>query len=183
MKNRENGVENTRARFQEPIKVDEGEASSLVADPLRLNDCFPAADGAASVVLARREQAARLTDYPVTVLASEVRSGRGGAYRYDEITTFGATLAAAESVNDRASVTPDDLDLVELHDCFTPAKIGNSEDLELFPKGAGGQAVREGRTPWRGDADQSKRRAAGKRPIHWSDRYRPDIQILAPAPK
>lgn len=146
LKNRQNGAKNPRARFQEEVTKADIQDSALVADPLRLYDCCPAADGAAAAVLASSEVASSFTDRPVPVLGSGHATGRRAAYRYDDLTTLEATTLAAEKAYDRASVGSEDVDIVELHDCFSMAEIGDSEDLGFFEKGEGADAVATGRT-------------------------------------
>jgi acetyl-CoA C-acetyltransferase len=146
VKNRRNGVANPRARFRETITVEDVVDSALVADPLRLYDCCPAADGAAALVLAAADVADTLTDAPIPVLGSGHATGRSAAHRYDDLTTLEATSIAAESAYEQGRVGPEDVDVVELHDCFSAAEIGDSEDLGFFEKGEGARAVAEGRT-------------------------------------
>ena len=146
VKNRKNGVSNPRARFQSEVTVEEVMGSRRVADPLRLYDCCPAADGSAAVVLAADDIAAEFADSPIRVLGSGHATGRSAAYRYADLTTLEATTAAAESAYEQAAVGPEDIDVVELHDCFSAAEIGDSEDLGFFEKGEGAAAVAEGRT-------------------------------------
>ena len=146
VKNRRNGVSNPRARFRSEVTVEDVVESRRVADPLRLYDCCPAADGGAAVVLAASGIAEELTDAPIQVLGSGHTTGRSAAYRYDDLTTLEATTTAAESAYSQAGIGPEDVDVVELHDCFSAAEIGDSEDLGFFEKGEGAKAVAEGRT-------------------------------------
>jgi acetyl-CoA C-acetyltransferase len=146
VKNRANGATNPRARFNEPVTVETVLESDPVADPLRLFDCCPAADGAAAVVLAASDLATEFTDRPIDVLGSAHTTGHNAAHRYDDLTTLDATVSAAEQAYKLAGIGPEDVDVVELHDCFTPAEIGDSEDLGFFEKGTGATAVAEGRT-------------------------------------
>lgn len=146
VKNRENGSKNPRARFQESISLEDVVESRLIADPLRLYDCCPAADGGAAVVLAPRDDAKEFTDNPVNILGTGHTSGRSAAYRYEDLLTMEATINAAEQVYQTANMGPGDVDIVELHDCFTPAEICDAEDLGFFEKGKGARAVAEGKT-------------------------------------
>ena len=146
VKNRENGRANPRARFREPISIESVLDSRQIADPLRLYDCCPAADGAAAVVLAAGDVAAELTDRPIDVLGTGHTTGRNAAYRYDDFLTLDATQRAADQAYDEAGIEATDVDLVELHDCFTPAEICDMEDLGFFEKGEGAKAVADGRT-------------------------------------
>jgi acetyl-CoA C-acetyltransferase len=146
VKNRSNGVSNPRAHFRDSVTVDEVIESRPVADPLNLYDCCPASDGATAVVLAADDAAGWFTDRPIEVAASGYASGRSAAYRYDDLMTFEATTTAADNAYKEAGVRPDDVDVVELHDCFTAAEVGDSEDLGFFEKGEGAAAAATGRT-------------------------------------
>ncbi len=151
VKNRRNGVSNPRARFRSEISVEDVIESRRVADPLGLYDCCPAADGGAAVVLAADDIAADIADEPVRVLGSGHATGRSAAYRYEDLTTLEATTIAAKSAYEGAGIGPEDVDVVELHDCFSAAEIGDSEDLGFFEKGEGASAVADGRTAVDGD--------------------------------
>ena len=151
VKNRYNAENNPRARFRDPVTIDEVMESVQIADPLRLYDCCPAADGAAAVVLAASDLAPSITQDPIQVLATAQTTGRSGAYRYEDLTTFEATRSAAEQAYTEAGVTPADVDVVELHDCFSSAEVGDSEDLGFFSKGDGADAVAAGKTEVSGE--------------------------------
>lgn len=146
VKNRTNGASNPRARFRDPITVEDVVESRPIADPIRLYDCCPAADGAAAVVLTAGDVATDYADRPVDVLGVGHTTGRNAAYRYDDLLTMGATSAAADEAYGMAGLEPADVDLVELHDCFTPAEICDAEDLGFFEKGEGAAAAAAGRT-------------------------------------
>jgi acetyl-CoA C-acetyltransferase len=146
VKNRRNAVNNPRARFRDSITIDDVMESEQIADPLRLYDCCPAADGATAVVLAASDLAPSITQDPIRILATAHTTGRSGAYRYDDLTTFEATQSAAEQAYAEANIAPADVDIVELHDCFSSAEVGDSEDLGFFPKGNGADAVAAGKT-------------------------------------
>ena len=146
VKNRDNAANNPRARFREPITIDDVLTSKQVADPLRLYDCCPPADGAAAVILATNDVASSITQDPIQVLATAHTTGRSGAYRYKDLTSFSATQDAAKQAYAEADIEPSDIDVVELHDCFSAAEIGDSEDLGFFPKGDGAAAAAAGKT-------------------------------------
>ena len=75
------------------------------------------------------------------IAASVLVNGPARITDYDEITTHDGTVRAANRAYDMAGVGPDDIDLAELHDCFSIAEIVDSEDLGFFAKGEGGPAV------------------------------------------
>ena len=144
VKNHGLGVANPKAQFRKPVTLDEVLASRLIADPLRLFDCPPISDGAAAVVLCPAAQARELQSRPVRVLGTGHATGPATLWEMDDLTTFPATVRAAREAYAAAGITPADVDVAEVHDCFTTAEIVASEDLGFFPRGQGGRAVQEG---------------------------------------
>jgi acetyl-CoA C-acetyltransferase len=146
MKNRANGVKNPRARFRETVSLEKIRGARLVADPLRLYDCCPISDGAAAVVLCATEIARKFTDKPVEIIGSAQTTGYNSLYSTPNATSLDATVIAGRKAFEMGRVKPEDVDVVELHDCFSIAEIVDSEDLGFFPKGRGAFAVAEGAT-------------------------------------
>jgi len=150
VKNHTNSRLNPRARFQDPVSLEEVLNSRLIADPLKLYDCCPISDGAAALVLCASERAKEFTDKPIHIIGSGI--GRGFRTAHETINDTGtilsipATRSAAQEAYKMAALTPGDIDVVELHDCFSIAEIVDSEDLGFFEKGYGGRAVEEGLT-------------------------------------
>lgn len=145
-KNRRNGARNPRARFRKEVTIEEISQSRLIADPLRLFDCCPIADGAAAVVLCPTESAGSFCKAPVQIIGSAQTTGYNSLYNTPSATTLNATVLAGRKAFEMAGIRPTDVDVVELHDCFTIAEIVDSEDLGFFEKGKGGFAVAEGET-------------------------------------
>ncbi len=146
VKNHLNATMNPKAQYHREISVDDVINSSLVADPLRLLDCSPITDGAAAVVLAPAEIAKKYTDSPVYVKASAQATDTISLHDRRDITTLDATVHAAKKAYEMASIEPNDINLAEVHDCFTIAEICAIEDLGFVPKGKGGPATEEGMT-------------------------------------
>ena len=157
VKNHGNSVTNPRARFRNPAVLDEVMASRMVADPLRLFDCCPISDGAAAAVLCPSEIAHQFHKKPIEILASVQTTGYSTTYEMEDPTTLVATVTAARKAYEISGLSPRDIDVAELHDCFTIAEIVDSEDLGFFDTGKGGFAVEEGLT-----------RVGGKIPINTS---------------
>ena len=145
-KNHENSINNPRARFRNKVSLEKIRDSKMVADPLRLYDCCPISDGAAAVVLCATENARTFTETPVDIVGVAQSTGYNSLYRTPNPLTFDATVIAAKKAFHMAGLQPDDVDVVELHDCFSMAEIVDSEDLGFFPKGRGGFAVADGLT-------------------------------------
>ena len=147
VKNHENAVLNPFAQFRKRISVEDVLASPVIASPLKLLDCSPLSDGAAAVVLASEEKVRELKiDTPVWIRASAQASDTLALHDRKDLTTLLATKVAAEQAYKQAKVEPKDIDVAEVHDCFTIAEILAIEDLGFFKKGEGGKAVEEGQT-------------------------------------
>ncbi len=146
VKNHHNAVYNKRAQFQNEITLDTVLNSSMVADPLSLFDCSPITDGAAAVIVAPADKAREYTDSPIYVRGSGQATDTISLHNRKDLCTLGATVAASQRAYDMAGVAPKDIDLVEVHDCFTIAEILAIEDLGFFRKGEGGPATLAGET-------------------------------------
>ncbi|MGZ4907818.1 MAG: thiolase domain-containing protein [Halobacteriota archaeon] len=146
VKNHSHGALNPRAQFRNKITLDMVTSSPLVADPLRLYDCSPITDGAAAVVLVPAERAREFTDTPIYVKAATQASDTISLHDRRSLTTIDATVVAASRAFKTAGLQPRDIDVAEVHDCFTIAEIMAIEDLGFFDKGAGGPATLDGET-------------------------------------
>jgi len=146
VKNHFNGSMNPRGQFQNKITVDTVLNSVMVADPLHVFDCSPITDGAAAVVVASADIAKKYTDTPIYVKATAQASGTISLHDRVDITTLDASVVAGQRAFKMAGMTPDDIDLLEVHDCFTIAEVCAIEDLGFFKKGDGGRATAAGET-------------------------------------
>ena len=152
VKNHANAVPNEYAQYQREISVETAMESPPVAEPLHLYDACPITDGAAALVLVSEEYAREHDlDAPVAVAGS----GQGGdalalSDREHLARTPAATRAAEEAYAD-AAVDPDDVDVAEVHDCFTIAEVMALESLGFYEPGEGIGAARRGETTADGD--------------------------------
>lgn len=150
-KNKRNGLLNRLAQLGADLDDEAILASAAICDPLRLFDCCPASDGAAAVVLISEDYLSAITAQAVEILASAQTRGSARIAGHADICSFEATVVAARQAFASSGVGPGDVDLVELHDCFSIAEIIDSEDLGLVPRGQGGAYAKEGRTAVGGD--------------------------------
>jgi acetyl-CoA C-acetyltransferase len=147
VKNHENGSKNPLAQFPQKVTVDEVIKSIMVADPLTILDCSPITDGSACLVLCPAEMAQKLSKKPpVKIIGTGNATDTIALHSRSDFTTLNATIEAAERAYKMAGVKPEDIDLAEVHDCFTIAEIIITEDLGFFKKGEGGKAVESGMT-------------------------------------
>jgi acetyl-CoA C-acetyltransferase len=171
LKNHDNGALNDKAQFGSTIRqvmeakiaraqakgypiptwADEMEflhderANPVIAWPMRLFDCSPISDGAAALLLVSEEVAKRFTDEPVYIIGSGQASD-GALHDRKDVTTLRAARLASQQAYQMAGVTPKDVKMAEVHDCFTIAEVIATEDLGFFPAGDGFVAAEEGLT-------------------------------------
>ncbi len=145
VKNHHYGALNPKAHLHREITVEDVLKSMMVADPLQLYDCCPFSDGAAVVVLAAADKAKKLIDKPV-LIAGVGQCSAGPLHNQKDITRIRAREESAKQAYAMAGLEPKDIDICELHDCFTIAEIVATECLGFFPFGEGGKAVERGET-------------------------------------
>lgn len=142
VKNHSNGCLNPYAQYKEEYTIEDVLNSRSIARPLNLLDCCPISDGCACVILASKEAARRFSSKPIDIVASAHTTG---TYDDDkEITSFEATRRGAKQAYEMAGLGPQDIDVAEVHDCFTIAEIIHYEDLSFCKKGEGGPFVEAG---------------------------------------
>lgn len=143
LKNHANANLNPKAHFHHKrvaqIDIDVG---PVVAAPLRLFDCCPVSDGAAAVVVSREPRGPRSVRIAASAVSSDVISLAQRPTR----TSFPAAREAARLAFAQAGIGPEDIDLAEVHDCFTIAEIVAMEDLGLAEPGAAVELLRAGET-------------------------------------
>jgi acetyl-CoA C-acetyltransferase len=146
VKNHANGAKNPLAHMRKVITIEQALAGKPVAEPLTVYDCSLISDGAAAVVIVPLEHAARYRSGCAKVLAVVQTSDHVALDRKADITFFPAVKAASEKAYQIAGLGPQQIDLAELHDCFTIAEIVASEDLGFAAKGQGGPLAASGAT-------------------------------------
>jgi acetyl-CoA C-acetyltransferase len=146
VKNHDNGSRNPLAQFPFKITVDAVLNSVLVADPLRILDCSPITDGAAAVVICPVDMARKMKKPFVRITGSGQATDTIALSSRKDLTWLESTHIAAQKALAMAGRKVGDIDLFEVHDCFTIAEIMVTEALGLVEKGRGGRAVEEGLT-------------------------------------
>ncbi|NHJ24932.1 MAG: hypothetical protein EAX89_10175 [Candidatus Lokiarchaeota archaeon] len=169
IKNHENGKENPFAQMQQSIKdimaskikkaesqggsipewkdeIDFLKSSSnpMIASPLRLFDCSLVTDGAACLFLAAEDVAKKYTDTPIWITGTGQGSASLSLHDRNDITSFIATKEAAKQAYLMAGLQPKDIQIAEVHDCFTIAEILAMEDLGFYEKGKAAEAIKNG---------------------------------------
>ena len=140
------GKSNPKAQFQKEITVDKVLNGFMVSSPLQLLDCCPFSDGAAAMVLVSEEKAREITDKPVYITGiGQASSGRLSAQK-DYLPRLRAREVSAKQAYEMAGVGPGDIDVCELHDCFSIAALIAAESLGFFEFGKSGEAWEKGET-------------------------------------
>jgi acetyl-CoA acetyltransferase len=148
VKNHFNGSLNPYAQFQKLLTVEEVLNSPMIADPITLYSCCPNSDGAAALILCDKEKAQKLNRRPVRIAASMLTSGTYDSNR--DFTGWEMERRAAQQAYKMASLGPEDINVVEVHDAFTISEIIHYEGLGLCPLGEGGRLIDEGATELNG---------------------------------
>jgi len=147
VKNHHNASFNEYAQFQFEVTVDKVMSSSKVADPLKLLDCSPITDGAAAVIIASEEFIKKKMDRDhnvVWIKASAQTSDTLALHDRKSLTRLDATVLAAKNAYRQAGLTGKDIQLVEVHDCFTIAELMAIEDLGFAKKGEASELIEQG---------------------------------------
>jgi len=147
VKNHLNGSLNPLAQFPQKVTKEEVMTSVMIADPLRILDCSPITDGAAAVIVCSLETAKRICKKPiVNVIGFGHATDTIALHSRSDLTTLNAVKLAGEKAMKMAGKTHDQIDLLEVHDCFTIAEIIVTEALGFFKPGQGGPAAESGAT-------------------------------------
>ena len=171
IKNHNNGALNDKAQFGQTIQsimeikkvraeqkgkpiptwkdemefLSDPKGNPFIAWPMSLFDCSPISDGAAVVLLVSEELARDFTDVPIHIIGSG-QASQGTLAERTTLTSIPSAAEAGQQAYTMAGIKPEDVDLAEVHDCFTIAEIIATEDLGFFERGTGWQAVLEGKT-------------------------------------
>ena len=171
IKNHKNGALNDKAQFNQTIKqimdtkkeraalkgrpipewkdeiefLSDSKGNPNIAWPMALFDCSPVSDGAAVALLVSEDIVSEFTDTPLYLIGSGQASD-GALPDRETLASIPAAGIAAKQAYQMAGLGPEDIDIVEVHDCFTIAEIMATEDLGFFPYGEGWKAAMEGKT-------------------------------------
>lgn len=146
VKNHHNAVTNPVSHLRFEVTIDQVLDAPRVVGPFGMLDCTPQSDGAAAVILASEEAAARLTARPVWVRGVGLGLDRVMHAHKADMTTFPATTRAARRAFDMAGITPQDIDVAEVHDCFSGVELMDYEDLGFCERGGAGKFIESGAT-------------------------------------
>jgi len=136
------GQINDKAVYRKPVTLDmftdpESNISATVAKPLRVGDCCANADGSSCIIVANEEKAKAICDKPVWILGLGAASEAVNMAGRDLLTGLSVGIEAGKQAYKMAGVTPKDIDVAEVHDCFTIAEMMAYENLGFAKPGEG----------------------------------------------
>jgi acetyl-CoA C-acetyltransferase len=147
VKNHKYGSMNPIAHLRNKVSVEDVMSSMVIASPLKLYDCCPLTDGASSLILASEEKVKELKiDAPVWVAGIGYSSGTANLSKRTDFVGLEASVLASQRAYKAAGIAPEQIEVAEVHDCFTIAEIMAYEDIGLCRKGEGVKLLREGQT-------------------------------------
>jgi len=146
VKNHYHGTLNPKAHMQKEITLEKALNSRTIASPLKLYDCSLITDGASCAIITKPELANKFTDQPVHIIGTGQASDTIGLYERQSLTSLQAAKLAAKKAYTMAAVKPEDIEVAEVHDCFTIAEIIAYEDLGFCLTGEGGKLAESGET-------------------------------------
>jgi acetyl-CoA acetyltransferase len=153
VKNHEHSVNNPLSQYQEAYSLEEVLGSRMMWDPLTLLQCCPTSSGAAAAVLAseRFVDEHGLRDQAVEIVGQAMATDV--PFEGSDIKICGSemTKAAALKVYEQSGLGPEDVDVIELHDCFSTNELITYEGLGLCEEGGGGELIDSGAVTYGGD--------------------------------
>ena len=138
------GMFNPKAHLHKEVTVEAVLKAFMVSTPLQLHDCCPFSDGAAAVMLTSEEVAKKLTDKPVYIIGVGQSSSGPLANQQEYLPRLRAREISSKQAYDMAGLKPEDIDVCELHDCFSIASLISAEGLGFFEFGKSGEAWMKG---------------------------------------
>ncbi|HEV7826357.1 MAG TPA: thiolase family protein [Mycobacteriales bacterium] len=146
VKNHHNGATNPYAHLRYEVTIEQVLAAPMVVEPFGLLDCVPQSDGAAAVLIAGRDVVDRYTDRPVWVRGVGTGMDRVLHAEKADLSRFPATTKAARQAFAMAGIGPGDIDVAEVHDCFTGVEMMTYEDLGFCDRGEAPRLLEKGET-------------------------------------
>jgi acetyl-CoA acetyltransferase len=153
VKNHRHSVNNPRSQYREACSLEEVLASRMVYDPLTILQCCPTSDGAGAAILCSEEFAKkRNVSSPVKIVAQAMRTDKMEDFAMGALGMIGVGMSkrAADAVYEESGLGPKDVQVIELHDCFSTNELVSYESLGLCKEGEGGRLIDEDQVTYGG---------------------------------
>ncbi|MBI4008689.1 thiolase domain-containing protein [Candidatus Roizmanbacteria bacterium] len=142
-KNHYHGSLNEKAHFRKKISIEQILESTYIAYPLKVLDSSPISDGASAVILTNDQAKKKKSKKSVEILSSEVATDTISLKERKRLDEIISTKIAADKAFDKSKLKRSEIDIAEVHDCFSIAEVLAMEDLGFWKKGEGGRKIRE----------------------------------------
>ena len=153
VKNHHYGALNPNAFFQKEVTTERILKSDEISYPLKVFDCCANADGAACIIMTNEKMAKKFNDTPIWFEGLGSASSEMSLLRRPNLVEIPSAVEAAKQAYKQSGLKPSDIQVAEVHDCFTIAEIMAYENLGFCEKGRGGKFIEEkqsyigGKTP------------------------------------
>jgi acetyl-CoA C-acetyltransferase len=148
------GSNNPKGQYQRTLTKEECLSARVIADPFTLFDCCPLSDGASAIIIASEERAKAMTDRPLVYVrgtGQHATHSMSAGWPGETLAEWPHLKKAGEVAYKNAQLTPKDIDVVQVHDCFTISEIIEMEELGFCEKGEGGPFVASGAITLKGE--------------------------------
>jgi len=156
VKNHYHGSLNPKAQFQKPITVEDVLKSAKIADPLKLLDCSPISDGAAAIVITGNDTPKVFHSKPVEIIASEIATDTLNLCERDSFFSLQSVVKASQNAYKKTGMNPQEINVAEIHDCFSIAEAVAVEVLGFSKKGMGANDIAKGKYSLKKDNRRNK---------------------------
>ena len=146
VKNSSYGAVNPKATYRKALSLEEILSSDVVCSPLKRYDCCANADGSSCILIASTEKAKKITNKPVWIVGIGMGTSELNLSARESLTSLSCAKEAARQAYQMAGLGPEDIDVAEVHDCFTIAEILAYEDLGFVKPGEGVKLIRDRQT-------------------------------------
>lgn len=146
---------NARAMVRDPLTYDDYLESPVLVEPFRFVDCTIEVDGACAVLVSRRNQASDLRQLPIRILSGGYAAGHrsgldpGDSSLWSDLSR-NYTSILAEDLWKQAGLSPDEVDMAQIYDCFSSSVAIGLEGLRLAERGGALEMIRSGQTGYGG---------------------------------
>ena len=146
VKNSSYGAMNPKATYRKALSLEEILTSDVICSPLKKYDCCANADGSSCLLVASAEKAKKITSKPVWIMGIGMGTSELNLSARESLTSLGCAREAARQAYQMADLGPEDIDVAEVHDCFTIAELLAYEDLGFAQPGEGVRLIRDKQT-------------------------------------
>jgi len=147
------GFTNPKAHFQRQLTLEDVLNANVVSAPLGLYDCCPITDGSAAVIVTSEEKAKEFSDRPLVYIIGGAQAslhGVSAGWPGEHLGDWLHLRVAAKKAYESAGISPEDIDVAQVHDCFSISEVIEVEDLGFCKKGEGGPFIESGQTKLEG---------------------------------